>query len=438
MAPLAALAVSWPFVLAHGSPTLGGASDAGFQLPAWSVWAAGVLVVALSFLLVAASTTRQFDHRPAVPPAVTPATPRATAWRALGAVFVLALAAQAARAIWSDAASAVIAPSLVWTGLMGVLLAGAYLFGDAQRHLAPLDPWLARLGGRARWTWRAGAWPAVALALGLFAVETLRPAGAAGLAYAAIAYLGLAVSVSLVWGWATWRDEWDAIGKAFRLFAQHAPLHRDAATGRVAWRAPWQGLRALRFPRLSDLAFLVTLLFGVTFDAFLGTQTARQVIGQYGATGQIGLLLVGDAVFLAAFVLTARACRRVAETAQADLAGRLAASLVPIAVGYHAAHNLPYVLQQLPVLTTVLINPFGLTYSPIAAPWTFGNAGVALIAVAQLCLITTGHVIAVVTAHETAHDSFHSRVQAYRSEWPLTAIMLFYTLIGLALVGGHA
>jgi hypothetical protein len=140
------------------------------------------------------------------------------------------------------------------------------------------------------------------------------------------------------------------------------------------------------------------------------------------------VLLAGFAGFLGAYRVATRAARRTAPTylSREVLASRFAASLLPIAAGYHLAHYLDYVLRLAPSLASAAVDPLSPAPLVLAVPAWVG--GVALLAV--LC----GHVLAVAVAHAVAFDLFPGRMQAIRSQYPLTVVLVCYTVVSLWIV----
>jgi len=49
--------------------------------------------------------------------------------------------------------------------------------------------------------------------------------------------------------------------------------------------------------------------------------------------------------------------------------------------------------------------------------------------------VLVGHLLAIWVSHGTAYDQFPGRLQAIRSQYPLTAVMILYTMVSLWIVG---
>jgi hypothetical protein len=160
--------------------------------------------------------------------------------------------------------------------------------------------------------------------------------------------------------------------------------------------------------------------------------------------GQAALLIKSAALaafwalFLSAYLAVCAAMSRLAagRPAPLALARRFALTLVPIAVGYHVAHYLVYLLVQGQYVIPLLSDPFGYGWD------LFGTAGyrvdIAIVGARfqwymALTAIVAGHVAAVCLAHVRALGTFATTRIARVSQIPLTALMVAYTFIGLSI-----
>ena len=119
-----------------------------------------------------------------------------------------------------------------------------------------------------------------------------------------------------------------------------------------------------------------------------------------------------------------------------ELARSFALTLVPIAIGYHVAHYLVYLLVQGQYMIPLLSDPFGRGWN------LFGTAGYRVdVALAgarfswytALGAIVIGHVFAVYLAHIRAITVFGSARVALATQAPLTLLMVVYTFVGLSI-----
>jgi hypothetical protein len=107
---------------------------------------------------------------------------------------------------------------------------------------------------------------------------------------------------------------------------------------------------------------------------------------------------------------------------------------VSIAIAYQVAHYYTYLLIQGQAIIALLSDPFGWGWN------LFGTAGYKINAAlvgadfvwySQVALIVAGHVIAVYLAHVTALRLMRNQRLAVRSQYPMLALMILYTVFSL-------
>ncbi len=430
-----------------------GISTGAFQLPAWVIWALGGGVVAISFAMVGAWLSHEGRGGQRSTKPVTPGDVRALPqrWVGLARLLSLALLFLLLAPVLQRGSTSEMPVAMVWVATWGLLPVASYLVGNLWlvvspfRALAGLADKLRRGKPPARYPKRLGAWPSVILLLSLIGLEVTTgaaqdPSGLARivLGYTLFTFLGMAF-----FGAKAWLGHVEVLDRVFAWWSAFAPA--GLGPDGVAWRRPGGVLPALEARGWADVCFAVALLYGVNFDAFLATRAAgalRAGLESLGPTGSfVAVLALGYAIFLVAFLACVVAIGSVASTLQpsSSLARRFAVSLLPIAIGYHLAHNLPYLLAEAPGLIRALSDPLGLGWDPLGLAGVSWLAGPSwLWATLQMGLIIAGHVLAVVAAHGVAFNTFPSRVQAVKSELPLTLVMVFYTVIGLWIASqGH-
>ena len=433
---------------AHG---LGGRSD--LPLPVWmfAYGAAGALLVSFAALGVLWPTARLEGGTTGV--LVAPATPRVTdavagAGRVVGlGLFTLVLAA----AVLGDADPARnIAPVAVYVVFwVGMLLVSA-LAGDLWRVLSPFDTLTAavdRVRGRPASAGAevavadSGYWPA---AVGLFAfvwLEIVYPDRAEPrvLAVAIGGYALVMVAVAARRG-REWLRRGEAFGAFFGVVAHMAPLYADGE-GRLRVRPPLAGLATLeRRPGLE--ALVLVGLGSTTFDGISRTRFWTELTDGLGkwqltAVSTVGLMWGVGLVAVAYFGAT-RVMARMQARDPDELAGAFVHSLVPIVVAYAVAHYFSLLVFEGQTALALASDPFGRGWDLLGtADRTVDYRAVSTttIAYVQAAAIVAGHVAGVVLAHDRAIALF-GRGQASRSQYPLLAAMVAFTVGGLALLLG--
>ena len=315
--------------------------------------------------------------------------------------------------------------------------------GVSTRPALPLLPYPTALG----------VWPAFALLLAFAWVELIYPNPALPqlIAWLAIAYSILTFSGMFVFG----RECWLAHGEAFTLifgtFARFAPLELRPGPQRALLLRPFgAGLIDTSRVSTSMMAFVLLLLSTVLFDGALGTPEWGKLEGalaaQLSVLGDLKLMAVRTAGLLAFWLVFFGAYLGVSALMSAAAVGRLAPlamarqfafTLVPIAIGYHLAHYLTFLLIQGQYIIPLASDPFGFGWN------LFGTAGYRVdIAIVDarfawytaVTAILMGHIAAVYLAHRKAIEVLDARGAALRSQVPLTALMVVYTFVSLSIL----
>ena len=305
------------------------------------------------------------------------------------------------------------------------------------------------------------AWPALILFLVFVWAET---AGGFGEHPDALAWL-IGVYSLIAWSWMaafggeSWRDQADPFHRVLGYFGRFAPLSaRRAENGgaRLWLRWPGAGLIGDHPAGVSGLLFVLLLLASVSFDGFTETPawaglldwiasnkdlrpTLLWLQGQgfdlIGVITTLGLLaapLTMGAVAALACWLAARLGGGGVSTGQALSA--FALSLLPIAIAYHLAHYLSYLLIAGQLVIPMASDPFGWGWD------LFGTSNyaidVGIITTKQVwwlsvAAIVTGHVISVLIGHAEALALFKSRRRANLSQAPIMALMVGFTALSL-------
>jgi hypothetical protein len=112
-------------------------------------------------------------------------------------------------------------------------------------------------------------------------------------------------------------------------------------------------------------------------------------------------------------------------------------SLVPIAVAYQVAHYYTLLLIQGQAIVRNVSDPFGWGWDLFGTGgYTIqpGIVGAAFVWYSQVALIVAGHVIAVYLAHLVALRLYKDPGRALRSQIPMLALMILYTVFSLWII----
>ncbi len=355
-----------------------------------------------------------------------------------------------------------IAPTLVWI-IWWVGL--AYVAAFAGDIWALVNPWRTafdaadwlyrRLGGgsglgrRRPYPQVLGVWPACILLLAFCWTELVYPNAAvpAHIAWLAIAYSALTWAGMLVFGRDAWLQHGEVFSLVFGTFARFAPT--EARDGRLLLRPPGAGLLDDRPVSTSMMAFVLLLLATVLYDGLIGTGEWAELEGALqsrlpgsGETSGMVIKTIGLAafwgLFLGAYLGICAVMSWVASgrLAPLEIARSFALTLVPIAIGYHVAHYLVFLLVQGQYIIPLISDPFGTGWDLFGTAGyrvDIAVAGAGLAWYAAVAAIVTGHVTAVYLAHVRALGVFEPHRVALATQVPLTALMVLYTFIGLSI-----
>jgi hypothetical protein len=428
--------------IAH-SGALRAATARDLAIPTWLFLATGGGTVGASFLLASFVTDRAFIgsiHDWGAD--LTLPTTLGRALRLAGQLFgLLALTAILYFGfVGPDTPRRNLAILLVWVAWWGGYVGSTYLLGNSWPAINPVRT-VAELLPSLDYDYpdRFGAWPSVAGLLALIWIEVVSPLGDEPtlLATTVAGYCAVTLVGALVVGPDTYFARVDPVSRVFRYYGRVAPVGRDDS-GRLELRLPAMSLTEERLVTgVDEVAFVVCLLFVTTYDGFVGigpwADFARAVVGVGVPPLAVyfAVFILGFALFLGVFWDASRIAREQGGTylTTAYLARRFAPSLLPIAAGYHLAHNLGYVLTLLPNLLSVLGSPRDpLQNPPILAglPGWFGGL--------ELAFVLLGHLLAIWVAHATAYELFPRRMDAVRSQYGITVVMVLYTMISLWIV----
>ena len=109
-------------------------------------------------------------------------------------------------------------------------------------------------------------------------------------------------------------------------------------------------------------------------------------------------------------------------------------SLVPIAVAYHLAHYLSYLLIQGQAIWPLLSDPLNLGWDLFGTRGyeiDIGVVGMRFVWLFAVAAIVVGHVAAVALAHVEALRAAPGRKLAVASQVPMLVLMVAYTMLSL-------
>jgi hypothetical protein len=359
-----------------------------------------------------------------------------------------------------------IAPTMVW---IIVWVGVAYVSAFVGNLWTVINPW-GTIFDAAAWMHRRvgnengssyhlpypaalGVWPAVVLLLVFSWIELVYPTPAVpkhiawfAAAYSLLTWIGMAI-----FGREIWIRHAEVFSVVFSTFARFAPT--EVPTGprpELILRPFGAGLLDGRSASLSMTAFVLLLLSTVLYDGLLNTPewtilenaivTGLRRPGEFELIGvRSGGLVAFWLLFLGAYTLIAAMMSATAGRTRSprEIAQSFAFTLIPIAIGYHLAHYLVFLLVQGQYIIPLISDPFGWGWN------LFGTAGyrvdIAVIGArfawyTAVTVVLIGHMIAVYLAHLVAMREFAPRRATLQSQVPLTALMVVFTFISLSIL----
>ncbi len=237
-----------------------------------------------------------------------------------------------------------------------------------------------------------------------------------------------------------WVRSADGFGALFTILAAMAPLHRNAA-GEWRVRPPLAGLARLEV-RPGGVRLILIVLGAAAFDGF--TRSAFWLDIASNRSGWVltalntGGLLFGIGVMMTVYRAAAAVMAGITGDQEDELGGAFAPSLVPIAAAYTAAHYFSFLVLDGQAVISLASDPFGMgwdLFGTAARPIDYTLASPAAVAWIQTAAIAAGHILAVIAAHDRAVERYRPGL-AVRSQYPMLAAMIAYTIAGLLLLLG--
>jgi hypothetical protein len=444
-------------VLAHG---LGGSSDLPVPYAYSVIGAAWALT--FTFALVAFAWRQpRFDP-------LKPGRPLPEAVTALvdsGIVRGIAAAAALVFTAWAVAAG-VWGPQTQANALLGVfyvllwvgVVAASLLFGPVWRVLSPVRTVYLllqritperlrrpRLSYPESWGYRPAA-------VGLFAFVWMELASPNPASLPWVRWWLLIYAVVLLCGaWLCgqrWFARVDPFGVYSMAVSRLSPFRRNAESRRIVIGNPFDHLPSLPI-RPGVVAILAVLLGSTAFDSFSSSVTWRNFADRLtrsvhdvpltvstSALRTIGLL-VFISVVATTFSLAARATGGVDREQRRALPGQLAHSLIPIVVGYIFAHYLSYLVERGQQAVFALADPFGRGWNLLGLAHLHVAYVLSLhptvLAVIKVTCVVTGHIVAVIAAHDKALGLLPTGHQL-TGQLTMMLVMVGYTFTGLYLL----
>ena len=196
--------------------------------------------------------------------------------------------------------------------------------------------------------------------------------------------------------------------------------------------------------------FILIILSTVTFDGFSETALWSTIINhlyaQFSFLGVHGLvladtvgLLMFPIIFIAIFIFSCNIMKIASGNAYSTLrlSQIFAQTLLAIAISYHMAHFLSYLMIQGQLIIRLISDPFGYGWDLFGTSDYQINIGIINARIAWLTsigLIVFGHIVAVFVSHLESMRTFSNHRQALISQLPMVFLMITYTVFSLWII----
>ncbi|MGF1759578.1 hypothetical protein L4D76_16850 [Photobacterium sagamiensis] len=368
-----------------------------------------------------------------------------------------------------------IAPTLVWViwwvgfAYVSGLLGNFWPLVNPWANIFTLLQWLvcrySRLSSLSfnvalpRWI---GVWPAVMLFAAFSWIELVwrhsdEPANIASMAlgYSLLTWTGM-----VLFGKEAWLQRGEAFTLVFGLLARFAPSEWNNKEQERRWllRPFGVGLLVSQPVSASLTVFVVLMLSVVTFDGFMATPLWASTVQWILYSDFLRPLLIllqpifGDAVavimslgfvlfpalFISVYYTFCLLMRLSTGPASSpgirELAGYFVMTLIPIALAYHLAHYMSFLLIVGQYIIPLLSDPFGFGWDLFGTKHYFVDIGIVnarFVWITSVIAIVTGHIFAVFLSHVMAQRIFDNQRQVLLSQLPMLVLMVGYTMVSL-------
>jgi hypothetical protein len=356
--------------------------------------------------------------------------------------------------------------ALWWVGL-------AYfsaLIGDLWKIANPLEVLFAAAEHAYSRIWRGrrlslglaappwmAAWPAVVIYLAFLWAEMVWDGSDSPrrLATLIVAYSVLTWTGMWVFGREAWLEHGEAITRVFGVFARFSPMGIRLKDRRILeWELrPYAVALLTREPvHTSEIVLVMIILAAVSFDGFLETPAWASLAealsdgGEPVAALRTAGLLVTPLLFLGVYLtfshLIARSGRSRGDStdmrqATRRISGLFVPTLVPISIAYQIAHYLSFLAIAGQYMIALVSDPFGWGWNLFGTANHLVRPGIIdarLVWIISVAAIVVGHVAALYLSHMQSMREFADRRAAARSQLPMLALMVAYTMLSLWII----
>lgn len=273
-------------------------------------------------------------------------------------------------------------------------------------------------------------------------------------------YLLITLAGALVFGADAWMQKCDPLARLFTLVGAIAPMALDREKAVFSLRLPASALVEKRAQLPGAELFILILVAVVMFDGLSETPLWQSVLEfvtrskglrpwllDLQAAG-IDILQFLQTLGLLALVLFTFICYRLLSTLMwlpagggggdsgriGDIARRFVTSILPIAIAYHLAHYVSYLVLAGQLILPIINDPFSLGWDLFglgAYRLDLGLINAEDVWWVAISAVISGHILSVLVAHAQAMEYFKSRRRAILSQLPMAVFMVALSMSSL-------
>lgn len=260
-------------------------------------------------------------------------------------------------------------------------------------------------------------------------------------------YTVLSLLFMYLFGAKQWLEKGDVFSVYYHIMGSFGIFkitqNDNLKTTNVKLRFPVIGLTELKTPTILFVIFHVILLGTISFDGLSETRLWTNIeillipsIGK-ALTETLGIFFVPSLFFVLLWIVCKTVSIITKEKSTETIMTSFVFSLTPIAIAYHIAHYLSYILITGQLIIPVLSDPFGYGWN------IFGTSNYTLdIGIinaknawySSVIIIILGHIFSVIISHVNALKVFSKTSIAIKSQIPILILMIFYTALSLWII----
>ena len=250
-----------------------------------------------------------------------------------------------------------------------------------------------------------------------------------------------------LYGAKTWLERGDVFSVYYHIMGSFGIFkltqNKYLRTTNVQIRFPVVGLTELKTPSVLFVMFHIILLGTISFDGLSETKFWSDiellfipVLGK-ATTETIGIIIIPTIFYILLWMVCKIVAMITLEKSTEEILTSFVFSLTPIAIAYHIAHYLSYILITGQLIIPVISDPFGYGWDLIGTKNYSLNIGVINAKHAwysSIIIIVLGHVFSVIVSHVNAIKIFSTNKLAIKSQIPFLILMIFYTALSLWII----